>query len=433
MTSIDVGQGFYDNAMDVHGAMYKMITDDSVRAKYMRAYMNFRFLFWSHVYFSDANANNNPTFGQLLFDGEPGKNTIPPFLPRDYEELIMAGNLKIAVRSNLWGSNGIFSQLRACQVGESSHVQLPTIQYTERLDEIVEAHPDSLAQFDIAAVGNQFTRRTREYLSNVTSYDIPTVAKAKEELRRLSLKQDTILFRDLRASLEHLGYPKGSDEYEQIDHDVGKIYSTTIPLYLGLPVEDLQDKQLYSSIIDRSNLQGRSVELRCSFAYAFDIDFLAYAPSADIVTAVKTREHGDFVDAFRKLSNTLDDSALNRFQLALEAYVHELDKIFKDSYLDVEHKSLLIANAEREKRGYLFLKAWNSGVARCLRVGIPIVYGHIFSGSLSHQIGSDIVALAQGLIEQNIILNLDKPQEMQDRAEKYAQLAEMSVIHTVND
>lgn len=327
---MDFNQGFFDSTIDAHG---RIELRDAVR---LRGYINFRLLFWPHVYFTDATINNHKILRDLMFENTlEVKSDHNRWLPRDYGELLENKVIKIAVRDSL--NPHFSSELRQLQKN-AKNLSLPDESYTRKIDNLIK--DDAITQYSLEEVSRLFSSKVKTLLRK-NSNDKNKADQIKTVYKKLNEKyknEEKIDFNQILEYLVRTGYQPESSIYKELKSVISECYNNNVPTILKInnqhifqSMETIRDRE-----DDKIRVEWQNENGECIPTY-FNILALAYLPSSRLMEIFHISERQKFIDCLASYTASDGYYDYNDVCSAFERYIEEINRIFKD-YFDIMAK-----------------------------------------------------------------------------------------------
>ncbi|MGE4484452.1 MAG: hypothetical protein AB7C97_04955 [Oscillospiraceae bacterium] len=419
---IDFKKGYFDAVADAHGILGLTSTltpEDKTVA--LRAYINFRLLFWREMYFTDASINNNPTLRYLMFEDRTANSSKYPLLPRDYNKLLSGGVFKIAVRDSLpIGSHAreLYNLQR-----ENKYTDIPSQAYSEAIDGIVldslGSETNIVTPFPVKEVSLLFSKKVKEYLRH-EAQAYPVLNKAKTMLYNYFSETEVINYNELLTRLASKGYAPNSEIYNRVKSDVSTYYNTSVPEILRLNYETSVKSLVPGEVLGEyiPTADQKTKENHISFNYAFNAEVLAYMPSDVMLAALSLSQRYKFI---KILNDTVtgQNIDIDVLSAAYESYVKQLDSLFKNTYGGISSQLLKLIKNEKNKN--LIIRIYENKYSKGIQLLLGFVpYFGCFSSTLFY-------LLDQFIIPKIDLTKIDAQQKLQN-AQFYQQLSEKSII-----
>ena len=362
--SVDYKKGYFDAVTDAHGIV-GMRNDLPIEDRQfaLRAYINYRLLFWREMYFTDAAINNNTNLRFLMFEDKAIQNNKYPLLPRDYNKLLSNNIFKIAVRDSLTpGSHA--KELYKLQK-RNKYTDIPNESYVEAIDGMVQEKLKTsqtiIMPFCTKKVSLLFSNKVKIYLQHQTINDLE-LNFVKLMLWSHYKDYELINFNGLLTNLVLKGYNLNSRVYKIIKSDISMYYNSNVPETLGLNYETSIKSLTPGESFGRHlpTMERCEVENRIPFVNAFNADLLAYIPSDIIIQSLNLSQRYKFI---KKLNDTItgDNKDIDILSAAFESYVKQLDLLFKDSFSNLSWN--ILASIKTEENKNIFIKLHESQVS----------------------------------------------------------------------
>ena len=420
--SIDFKKGYFDSSTDAHSiANLSSRIESKNNMAILRAYINFRLLFWSKMYFTDASINNNPALRHLMFDDKivPDHSCIN--LPRDYYKLLSHSVFKIAVRNTL--SIGSHSRELFHLQQLNKHTNLPSEAYSEAIDNIVRDRHScgkSVAvSYCLESVGLLFATKVKNYLRN-EEQENPELNQAKAALYRHFSRAESINFNDILTKLVDNGYAEGSAIYAKIRLAISSYYNTNVPEVLDLNYETSISGLAPNTVIGKyiPTIDTDTSENSIRFNYAFDPELLAYLPSEVMLEALALSQRYKFVTKLNEAANSQKPD-IDMLSESLESFVKQLDLLIKNSYSKATFNALKLISPISKQN--FTIRIYESRLSR----GIQLVLGFI---PIVGYISSTLVYFLDQFVIPKIDLTKMDAQQKLNNAQFYQNLSEKSII-----
>lgn len=299
---------------------------------YLRAYIMASLCFEPKLVVTDTAAILNKAF-RTLIDKKEGPDYNWEYLPEteDFDWLISEGHIEFAARK---GYSGLFSDL-AREFREKQRVDLPSGEYTEKIDEIYRNK--NIHKYDIGEASKEFTFNFRKQIRKESEdhNTLPEMTKILQDLTYILSDKEILTYNMVKNVLQdQLGLNEKDPKYQHIRGILRQSYDYNIPKLLHLDYcRSLQG-------IKPSRKQDWKLELDREKAFKVDFDCSVYGLAA--LPARNLRdiwESKEYVEFERQLKSVRENAfKLEEYMEALSQYLSKINDVIKNNY-DAKYNS----------------------------------------------------------------------------------------------